>query len=124
MPRQEGCLARVYASPNVVLHQEPRLSRSHASPGAMPRQGPCLANSYASRRVMPRQDARLAAGMPRQHVCLEVVLMEAAMLEATPTAPPALYVGPNFVCGPLPRQQHPTAQAGPKQVRSHMQITP
>ena len=45
-----------------------RVSRRNALPGDMPRQGGCLARKLASPRVIPRQEARLAAGMPRQHV--------------------------------------------------------
>ena len=66
------------------------------------------ARKLASPRVIPRQEARLAAGMPRQDVCLEVVLREAAMmLEAAPRASPTPYVGPNFV-GARPWDAAPT----------------
>ena len=66
------------------------------------------ARKLASPRVIPRQEARLAAGMPRQDVCLEVVLREAAMmLEATPRASPTPYVGPSFV-GARPWDAAPT----------------
>ena len=102
MPLLELCLSRSYVYFGFISdrwHAWPGQCRSrrNALPGEMPRQEGCLARKLASPRVMPRQDSRLAAGMPRQHVCLEVVLMEAAMLEATPRAPPTPYVGPSFV---------------------------
>ena len=131
VPHQECCLTRSDASPGVGCpcwsyasarvtlifgiisdgwHVWPgqRVSRRNALPGDMPRQGGCLARKLASPRVIPRQEARLAAGMPRQDVCLEVVLREAAMmLEAAPRASPTPYVGPNFV-GARPWDAAPT----------------
>ena len=102
MPLLEFCLSRSNVYFGFIpdrWHVWPGQCRSRrkALPGEMPRQEGCLARKLASPRVMLRQEARLAAGMPRQHVCLEVVLMEAAMLEATPRAPPTPYAGPNFV---------------------------
>ena len=131
VPHQECCLTRSdaspgvgcpcwsYASARVMLifgiisdgwHVWPgqRVSRRNALPGDMPRQGGYLARKLASPRVIPRQEARLAAGMPRQDVCPEVVLREAAMmLEAAPRASPTPYVGPNFV-GARPWDAAPT----------------
>ena len=84
------------------------VSRRNASPDDTPRQQGCLARKLASPKVIPRQEARLATGMPRQDVCLEVVLREAAMmLEAAPRASPTPYVGPSFV-GARPWDAAPT----------------
>ena len=113
MPLLELCLSTSYVDFGIISdgwHVWPgqRVSRRNALPGDMPRQGGCLARKLASPRVIPRQEARLAAGMPRQDVCLEVVLREAAMmLEAAPRASPTPYVGPNFV-GARPWDAAPT----------------
>ena len=113
MPLLELCFSRSYIYCGIISdgwHVWPgqRVSRRNALPGDMPCQGGCLAKKLASPRVMPRQEARLAAGMPRQDVCLEVVLREAAMmLEAAPRASPTPYVGPSFV-GARPWDAAPT----------------
>ena len=112
MPLLELCFSRSYIYCGIISdgwHVWPgqRVSRRNALPGDMPRQG-VSPGSLPRRELYPRKEARLAAGMPRQDVCLEVVLREAAMmLEAAPRASPTPYVGPSFV-GARPWDAAPT----------------